>query len=274
MYKDYWNLREKPFDTTPDPRFLYYSQEHEEALLRLFYTVRESKGAMVLTGGYGCGKTVLSRVFLNELAGSRYDVALITNPRYSARELLEEIVYQLGGGEHGNKSKVELLRSFNELIYMNLTKQRETVVIIDEAQAIEDIATFEELRLLLNYQQNNKYLLSLILIGQPELREKLMALPQFVQRLAIRYHINALNELDTEKYLDHRLKVAGATRPIFDYDVKAMIYKYSEGVPRVINSIADMALLMAFLEEKTIIDVPLIRKVMQHIAMETTWSGS
>jgi type II secretory pathway predicted ATPase ExeA len=229
---------------------------------------------MLLTGGYGCGKTVLSRVFINELAGSRYDVALITNPRYSARELLEEIIYQLGGGEHSSKSKAELLRILNELIYVNLTKRRETVVIIDEAQAIDDIATFEELRLLLNYQQNNKYLLTLILIGQPELRGKIATLPQFMQRLAIRYHINTLSELDTEKYIEHRLKIAGATRPIFDYDVKATIYKYSEGIPRVINSIADMALLTAFLEGKTIGDAPLIKKVMREIDQEAVWSGS
>ncbi|MBN1493023.1 MAG: AAA family ATPase [Candidatus Omnitrophica bacterium] len=274
MYKDYWNLKEKPFETTPDPRFLYYSRDHEEALLRLFYTVRGSKGAMLLTGGYGCGKTVLSRVFLNELVSSKYSVALITNPRYSASELLEEITYQLSGNEKRLTSKVELLRAFNEVIYANMVRKKETVVIIDEAQAIDDVQTFEELRLLLNYQQNNKYLLNLILIGQPEIREKLAELPQFVQRLAIRYHLSNLNETDTVKYIEHRLRVAGATRPIFDYDVMSTIFQCSNGIPRVINSIADMALLSAFVEGKTIVDAAMIYKVMEQISMEVPWSGS
>jgi hypothetical protein len=140
MYTRHWNLYEKPFELTPDPKYVYYSKEHEEALLRLIYTVRDAKGAMMLTGGYGCGKTVLSRVFLNEMvSANRFEVALITNPRFNAKELLVEIIYQLGGERHDYRSKGELMHLFNDMIFRNLESRKETVIVIDEAQAIEDI---------------------------------------------------------------------------------------------------------------------------------------
>lgn len=264
MYSRHWNLFERPFELTPDPKYVYYSKEHEEALLRLMYTVRDSKGAMLLTGGYGCGKTVLSRVFLNELVtAGRYEVALITNPRYSAKELLIEIIYQLGGQRHDYKSKGELLHIFNEMIYRNLENRMETVIVIDEAQAIEDLETFEELRLLLNFQQNSRFLITLILIGQPELRSRLKGLPQLKQRLIIEYHLNPLDEKDCYQYIDHRLKVAGAQREIFDPRAKKLIFKHSSGIPRVINGLADTALLVGFSENRKIVDEQLIQRVLE-----------
>jgi general secretion pathway protein A len=265
VYKEFWDLSEMPFELTPDPKYVFFSKEHEEALIRLLYTVRERKGAMLLTGLYGCGKTVLSRVFLNELDVSKYEVALITNPRLSANELLEEIIYQLGGGGGGRegRSKRELLKVFNEILYANLNNAKETVIIIDEAQAIEQIETFEELRLLLNFQQNDRFLLTLILIGQSELLTRLKQLPQLKQRLMIEYHINPLDENDTYQYIEHRLKIAGAKRPIFNPAAKRMIYRYSSGTPRVINGIADMALLTAFTQEQKVVDEEIIKKVVK-----------
>ncbi len=263
MYSKHWQFYEKPFELTPDPKYVYYSKAHEEALLRLIYTVRDSKGAMLLTGGYGCGKTVLSRVFLNELVGAgRYEVALITNPRYSAKELLVEIIYQLGGDRHDYKTKGELLHLFNEMIYRNLENQKETVIVIDEAQAIEDIETFEELRLLLNFQQNNRFLLTLVLIGQPELRSRLKGLPQLKQRLVIDYHLNPLDEKDTAQYIDHRLRIAGAQREIFDAGAKKLIFRSSAGIPRVVNGLADTALLVGFSENRKIVDEKFMQRVL------------
>jgi len=272
MYEQYWNLREKPFEQTPDPRYVYYSKEHEEALMRLIYTVKDLKGAMLLTGLYGCGKTVLSRVFLNELIGTKYEIALITNPRLSAHELLVEIIYQLGGGNHDGSSKGELLRLFHELLYSNLNAGKETVLVIDEAQAIEELETFEELRLLLNYQQNDRFLLTLILIGQSELRVRLKKLPQLKQRLMIEYHLNPLDEQDTNRYVEHRLKIAGAQQPIFDPQAKKLLYRYSGGIPRVVNGICDMALFVGFSSNKEIIDEVIIKKVVKDVQLETTWS--
>ena len=272
MYTDYWNLREKPFEMTPDPRYVYYSREHEEALMRLFYTVRDLKGAMLLTGLYGCGKTILSRVFLNELIGSKYEVALITNPRLTANELLIEIVYQLGGGRHKGESKGELLRIFNDILYSNLNAGKETVLVIDEAQAIEDLETFEELRLLLNFQKNDRFLITIILIGQSELRKRLKDLPQLKQRLMIDYHLNPLDEQDASRYIEHRLRIAGAQQPIFDQTAKRLMYRYAGGIPRVINGIGDMALLEGYVKNKEIVDEEIIKKVVKDSQLETTWS--
>jgi len=271
MYTEYWNLREKPFELTPDPRYVYYSKEHEETLMRLFYTVKDLKGAMLLTGLYGCGKTIISRVFLNELIGSKYEVALINNPRLTANELLIEIIYQLGGGLHKSESKGELLRTFNEILYSNLNEDKETILVIDEAQSIVDIETFEELRLLLNFQQNDRFLITLILIGQSELRKRLKELPQLKQRLMIDYHLNPLDEQDTYRYIEHRLRIAGAQQPIFDINAKRLIYRYSSGIPRVINGMGDMALLEGYSQKKEIIDEPIMRKVIKSSQIESPW---
>lgn len=269
MYLNYFNLNEKPFELTPDPRFVYYSREHEEALMRLIYTVRDLKGAMLLTGLYGCGKTILSRVFLNELLDSRYEVALITNPRLSADELLIEIIYQLGGGLHKNANKGELLRIFNEILYNNLNASKETILVIDEAQAIESLDTFEELRLLLNFQQNDRFLITLILIGQSELRKRLKDLPQLKQRLMIEYHLNPLDETDTARYIEHRLRIAGAKQPIFDNKAKKLLYRFSGGIPRVINGIADMALFETYTKNKEIVDDAIITKIVKDAQLDT-----
>lgn len=268
MYEKYWQLNEKPFELTPDPRYVYYSREHEEALTRLFYTIRDLKGAMLLTGLYGCGKTVLSRIFLNELLSSKYEIALITNPRLSANELLVEIIFQLGGGMHEGESKGNLLRRFNEILYSNLNDGKETVLVIDEAQSIEDIETFEELRLLLNFQQNDRFLITLILIGQTELRKRLKQLPQLKQRLLIEYHLNPLDENDSSKYIDHRLKIAGAKKSIFDAKAKKMIYRYSSGIPRIINGIGDMALLEGYSENVDIIGEVIIKNIVKISQLE------
>ena len=268
MYTEFWRLKEKPFELTPDPRYVYYSKGHEEALMRLIYTVRDKKGAMLLTGLYGCGKTIISRVFLNELIGSKYEVALITNPRLTANELLAEIIYQLGGGVHKTDAKGELLRGFNEILYSNLNMGKETVLIIDEAQAIEEIETFEELRLLLNFQKNDRFLITIILIGQTELRLRLKQLPQLKQRLMIDYHLNPLDEQDTFSYLEHRLKIAGAKHKIFDSGAKKLIYRYSLGTPRVINGIADMALLEGYAQGVDMIGEKIVKKVIMDSQLE------
>ena len=272
MYQNYWGLREKPFELTPDQKFVYYSREHEEALLRLCYTVKDLKGAMLLTGHYGCGKTILSRVFLNEIMGSKYEVALITNPSFNAHELLEEIVYQLGGGRQDGQSKVQLLRALHDIIYSNLMAKKETVLLIDEAQAITDLQAFEELRLLLNFQQNNRFLLTLILIGHMDLLERLNKLPQLKQRLVLNYHLNPLSEIDTMRYIDHRLNVAGAQTHIFTPEAKKIVYHFSSGVPRIINGICDMALLLGFDESKEMIDEDLMNIVVTQQSKELAWS--
>lgn len=248
MYEEYWGLKEKPFENTPDPKFLYRSVQHEEALSRLLYAVREKKPAAMLTGEFGAGKTLLSRVLLNELSKDRYKVALIFNPKLSAIEFLQEIIFQLGEELSPSNSKRELLNSLNKILNNNFERYKDTVIVIDEAQSIEDNEIFEELRLLLNFQLNNATLLSLVLLGQPELFRKISSLPQFDQRIAIRYHLLHLSEQETREYILHRLSISAVQkeRTFFSEDAIKLISQASAGIPRMINNICDMCLLAGF----------------------------
>lgn len=245
MYENYWGLREKPFENTPDPHFLYHSSKHEEAFSRMLYAIRERKGITMLTGEYGSGKTILSRALLEELSDERYQIVLIFNPRIPPIEFLQEIVYQLGA-DGSCDSKTKLLRVFNEILYNNRSENKRTIIVIDEAQTIESEEVFDELRLLLNFQLDDMFLLTLILLGQSELKEKVEKIPQLWHRLALRYHLMALDERETYEYIVHRLKVAGSSELIFKEETYGLIYEASKGIPRRINNICDMCLLAGF----------------------------
>jgi len=261
MYEKFWGLKEKPFENTPDPRFVYYSSEHLEAISRLTYAIEERKGAALLTGEYGCGKTVMSRVLFEELPKDKYEIGLVTNPLLSATALLREICFQLDIKGSTSSNKTKLLENLNNQLYENMNDKKDTVIIVDEAQVIKDLMAFEELRLLLNFQLNNRFLLTLIIMGQPELRETIDKLKQLKQRLAVRYHLNPLNKKDTGKYIVHRLKIAGLERNIFPDNIANIIWESSEGIPRMINTICDMCLLLGFnnklnrINEKIVEDV-------------------
>ena len=177
MYTDYWKLTIKPFENSPDPRFLYHSAQHDEALMRLLYAIQSSKGAGLLTGEYGCGKTLLMHTIVNELSSGQFDIAYLTNPRWSASELVQEILYQLEITADGTK-RIEMLHSLNDFLFENVRNGKHTIIIVDEAQIIADYETFEELRLLLNFQLNDRCLLTLFLVGQPELKDIVKKIPQ------------------------------------------------------------------------------------------------
>ncbi|MFZ5800309.1 MAG: ExeA family protein [Candidatus Omnitrophota bacterium] len=267
MYSQYWGLKEKPFENTPDPKFLFHSTQHDEAISRLFYAIRERKPAAMLTGEYGAGKTLLSRVLMEELTKERYKVALIFNPRMSPLEFLQEIAFQLGEDAVKNDSKRELVNQLGAILNNNFQRFKETVVVIDEAQAIEDLEVFEELRLLLNFQLNNAFLLTLVLLGQPELIRKISALPQFDQRIAIRYHLAHLNEEESRGYILHRLNIAGAPKEkeIFSAESLRLIYQTSAGIPRMINNICDMCLLVGMGRKDSRVDLPVVTEVVKDL---------
>lgn len=260
MYEKYWGLNRLPFENVPDPDCIYLSSKHDEALMRLLYATKSEKGAAMLTGEIGCGKTTISRAFIKELSTEEYEVGLVANPMLSPIDFLKEINYQLGC-DKAAETKSDLLRVLNEQMMGNLNDQKKTVLIIDEAQAIEDVNTFEELRLLLNFQLNDKFLLNLILIGQPELKDKVAKIEQLQSRIAISYHLRPLNPQDTARYIVFRLKKAGLKKVMFTREAITKIFEYTTGVPRNINNICDLSLLVSYSSQAKVID----SKIIQHI---------
>ncbi len=270
MYEEYWGLSEKPFINTPDPRFLYYSQEHEEALSRLLYATQSNMGGCLLTGVFGCGKTLLTQALIDNLEKSGgYKVAFVANPFLSHIELLRMIAYNLGASNLPEK-KTELLTDFllqkiEEMLHNNNDDGKHTVVIIDEAHIIEDKSIFEELRLLLNFQLKDKFLLTLILSGQPELKKSVDNIKQLSQRIPVRSHLEKFNLEDVKNYILHRLNVAGRSAPIFKEETYKLISERSGGIPRRINHICDMSLLVGFSKRVTVIGDDIITDVIKDL---------
>ena len=261
MYLEYWKLNKFPFENVPDPEFMFYSSEHKEALVRISYAVKRMKGAALLTGEIGSGKTTLSRVFIQQLPDDEFDIGLITNPSLNPLDFLKEVVYQIGLDINSN-SKTELLGSLNRKLIDNLHQNKITLLIIDEAQLIS-ADTFEEIRLLLNFQMNDRFLMTFLLIGQPELKDMIRQFKQLDQRIAIRYHLNPLNDEEATNYILYRLEKAGVTEPIFTKNALEAIYHYSEGIPRKMNNVCDLALLIGFSLKVNQIDENIITKVVK-----------
>ena len=264
MYEAYWGLKEKPFHNTPDPRFLYHSQQHEEALSRLIYAIRERVGGALLTGVFGCGKTLLGRALMKEFNQEKYKVAFITNPQMSYLELLLLITQELGGGGLPTK-KTEVLTNvvfltLRDILNKNFKEGKETVIVIDEAHIIQDAETLEGLRLLLNFQLEDRFLLTLLLLGQPELRTKVDEFRQLEQRINIKCHLDHLNEQETGEYVAHRFKIAGGDQHPFTGEALKAIYDYSGGIPRRVNRLCDLSLLSAFGKNVRTIDPQVIKE--------------
>ena len=269
MYEEHWGLKEKPFENTPDPRFLYLSQQHEEALMRLLYAVEERKGGAMLTGVFGCGKTLLGYALLDKLDKAKFRAAFLTNPQLEPIELLRAIAYNLGATDLPKK-KTEVLADFlletiKETLLDNMNDGKDTIVIIDEAHTIESREVFEQLRMILNFQLKDRFLLTLLLFGQPELRTKVDNLKPLEQRIAIKCHLDRMGEEDSRNYLKYRLEVAGDKREIFTEEAIRSIYEGSGGIPRRINQICDMSLLTGFGRKAEKIDKELIQAVVKDI---------
>ncbi len=252
MYLEHWKLKEKPFENTPNPRYFYNSHQHEEAFARMMYVVKEDKGAGVLTGVFGCGKTILARALHVELGKSAFKVGLVNNPRLNDVGILKMICRQLGRPEIPD-NKADLLMALEDILLNNLQDGRRTVLIIDEAHTIQDAGVFEEIRMLLNFQENDRFMLSLLLLGQNELKTKVESNKQLLQRIAIRYHLEGLDYESTVHYIDHRIQVAGG-RIEFSPQALQFIFGQSGGIPRRINHICDMCLFTGLSNRVTRID--------------------
>lgn len=251
MYLDYWGFKGFPFENVPDPKFFYLSTSHKEALTRLIYAAQMRKGGAMLSGEIGCGKTTLSKVYIQRFSGGQYDISLIINPKLDAHEFLQEVLYQFGINDIPN-TKVDCLRLLNDRMIENVKNEIETLLIIDEAQLLDE-STFEEIRLLLNFQLNDRFLITIILLGQPELRDKVKGIEQFNQRIAIKYHLTPFSFEDTLHYVSFRQRKAGRSENAFSKGAVQRVYEHAKGVPRKINNLCDLALLIGFsANEKTI----------------------
>ena len=250
MYQAFYGIREMPFNITPDPKFLYLSPTHQEALQHLKYGVQERKGFIVLVGEVGCGKTTLCRRFLNEIDTTRFDTALILNPRVTETQMLKAILTELGETKLA-RSQVDLVAQVNRVLLERIENGKDIVLIIDEAQNLS-FAVLEQIRLLSNLETGQQKLLQIILMGQPELKDVLAReeLRQLRQRILVHYELNPLSLDDTEHYIQHRLSLAGGMgRPVFTKRALRKIHKASKGIPRIVNNLCDKALLSAFIRD-------------------------
>ena len=260
MYSDFFGLNEKPFSIAPDPRYLFMSERHTEGLAHLIYGVKEGGGFIQLTGEVGTGKTTLVRSLLQQLPDTA-DVALILNPQLSRVEFLSAICEELGITLPDQSDSIKALTTaLNAFLLSNHGRGRRTILIVDEAQNLR-VDVLEQVRLLTNLETTKQKLLQIILIGQPELRELLSRndMRQLAQRITGRYHLEPLNRDETVAYIDHRLKVAGAVGEIFADKAKRELFRLSDGIPRMINVIADRALLGAFTRETHQVTGELVR---------------
>jgi general secretion pathway protein A len=261
MYKEFYHLRERPFNKTPDPRFLYQSPMHAEALARLLLAV-EQQDIVLLTGEIGSGKTTLSRAFIDSLDES-YQPLLIINPRLSPSQLLRTVALRLGMDE-ASRYRHDILEEINAKLFELYEAGKRPVIVIDEAQLIPGKMTFEELRLLTNFQLDDHNLLAIVLIGQTELRARLNKKPYraLLQRIGMQFHLGPLNAEEVSAYVRHRIGIAGRTEPLFDEQALALLFEYSEGIPRRINTIAGNALVEGFGRSVDIIGPDIIESVM------------
>ena len=248
MYKDFFGFSVNPFQLSPDPRFLYLSEQHREAYAHLMYALKETKGFTVITGEAGTGKTTLIQLMLARLDG-RTRIAFMHNPKFTTRDFLRYICHDLGLKTEGLTTKGELLTLLHSFLLECYAREERVVLIVDEAQTLPT-KLLEEVRLLTNLETPESKLLQVILTGQPELDKTLSdhRFRQLTQRISVRYHLKPLDRRQTGEYIEHRLRVAGSrdkTR-IFDPEAVRLIWKFSGGIPRIINTLCDGALVVAY----------------------------
>jgi general secretion pathway protein A len=258
VYSEFFGLNEKPFAITPDPRYLYMSARHTDALAHLLYGISESGGFIQLTGEVGTGKTTLIRSVLEQLP-AKADIALILSPQLTTLEFLATIVQELRCSPPADRTVKAHIDVLNAHLMQAHAEGRRVVLIVDEAQTLSP-ELLEQVRLLTNLETSKQKLLQIILIGQPELRELLdrPEMRQIAQRITGRYHLEPLRKDETRAYVGHRLRVAGTQNDIFTKRAIGALYKHARGIPRLINVIADRALLAAYTKDQRSVDAKLV----------------
>lgn len=265
MYNEFYGLKENPFNVTSDPNFLYLSRHHKEALSRLLYGINERKGFIAITGEIGTGKTTLCRALLKELNG-KTKTSYTLNSGLPEAQLLENMILDFGLKPQ-RRTRLSLMQTLNTFLIEELTKGSNVVLIIDEAQNLK-ASSLEQIRMLSNLETEKEKLIQIVLVGQPQLKEKLESprLEQLRQRISVRYHIVPFSQEEIPDYVSHRLNVAGGNSIVkFSNGVYELIYDYSKGIPRLINVVCDRALLLGFVMETKEITTDIVQKAVEEI---------
>lgn len=249
MYLEYWHFKKPPFDITSDPDFFFESKGHKEAIARISFAVETQKAIVLLTGDYGSGKTMVCETMISRLSPEQYKIAYITNPRMDSIDLAREITFGFGE-DIASRSIYDVHHALNVLLERYAATGKHCVVVLDEAQLIIDSSILEDIRLLLNHQFQRRFIFTLVLVGQTELRDRLKLIPQMTQRIGMKFHIPNLQNDEVPQYIAHRLSVAGGNVDIFDNTAIDEIARLSHGTPREINTLGDMCLLIGSLTGK------------------------
>ena len=262
LYNDHFGLTERPFSLLPDPDFIYWAPPHSKAYTMLEYGMATHAPITLITGEIGSGKTTLVRKLLDDIPMD-YSIGLVSNAQGDRGELLHWVLMSLGQPGDPNEGYVRLFQQFQEFLIEEYAAGRRTALIFDEAQNLSPMA-LEELRMFSNINADKDELLQLILVGQPELRDLVRrpGLQQFAQRIASEFHLRALEPDETDAYIRHRLEHAGAARDIFTPEARAVIHRAARGIPRLLNQLADYALVYAFAEEQDEVTEATVRDVL------------
>jgi general secretion pathway protein A len=265
VYLEYYGLKEPPFNINPNPRLLYFTSKHREALNHMLYGIRERKGFVQLTGEVGAGKTTLCRAMLEQL-GDGFETALILNPVLSPDQLMKAIAMEFGIPVKG-LDRLETVAALNDFLLEQVMVGNDCVLIIDEAQDLVN-ELLEQVRLLSNLETDDRKLLQIVLLGQPELRDRLNdhSLRQLRQRITVRYHLPPLNQGEVGHYIQHRLVACGANgAPWFTAAAFWRIYRYSRGIPRLINAVCDKCLLAGYVKRLERIDFRMVGRAIKEL---------
>src|SRR5579859_1795540 len=269
-YEHFFGLKEQAFSNAPDSRFYYESSQHAEAMIRMLHAVDTMKGLTVMVGDIGAGKTLLARKALEKLEqDSQYEATLlvIVHSEITAEWILKKIAHQLGV-ENPGETKGQVISQLYERLMKIYESGKKAVVLIDEANMLQKKEIFEEFRGLLNLEVPGRKLVSIVLLGLPELEQYLSLDPPLLQRVATKFFIKSLTRETTERYIRHRLNVAGCDRDIFSQTAYQRIFEYTKGIPRLINTICDNAMLEGYLLKREVIDVDVIEQVVKDLGLK------
>ncbi len=253
MYEQYWKLREKPFENDQNVDYFFQSREHREALVRILYAIAESKGCVLLAGEPGCGKTFLLHSLARELGKRRVKVAMVKNPSADPLDLLRQVA-QAFGVKSATATKSELIAALEQYLAYYRERGVRAVLLVDDADTIDNDRAYEELRLLQNLESEGRPLLTIVLAGHPRLRAQVRRVPGLAQRVAVSYQVPPLAEEETIAYVNHRVERAEGDKHIFDLRALREVHRSTRGIPRLINQLCDLSLLLGAAEGRRSVD--------------------